>query len=51
MGDAFLRRAEGAIVWAYVVSFPGEKVFKFAESGIGAAGGDTKETQASVIFW
>ena len=52
MGDAFLWRAEGAIVWAYVVSFPGEKMFKFAESGIGAAfGGDTKKTQAGVIFW
>ena len=45
-------RAEGAIVWAYVVSFPGEKMLEFAESGIGAAfGGDTKKTQAGVIFW
>ena len=52
MGDAFLGGAERAIVWAYVVSFPGEEMLKFAESGIGAAfGDDTKETQAGVIFW
>ena len=52
MRDAFLRRTEGAIVWAYVVSFSGEEVFKFDESGIGAAfGSDAKEPQAGVIVW
>ena len=45
-------RAERAIVWAYVVSFPGEEVFELADSGIGAAfGSDANEAQASVIVW
>ena len=52
MGDAFLGGADRAIVRAYVVSFSGEEVFKFAESGIGAAfGRDAKEPQAGVIVW
>ena len=52
MGDAFLGRAEGAIVGAYVVSFSDKEVFKFAESGIGAAfKSDAKEPQAGVIVW
>ena len=52
MGDAFLGGAERAIVRAYVVSFLGEEVFEFAESGIRAAlGGDAKETQACIIVW
>ena len=35
--------AERAVVWAYVVSFPGEEVFELADSGVGAAfGGDAK---------
>ena len=52
MGDAILGRAERAIIRAYVVSFSGEEVFKFADSGIGAAfGSDAKESQASVIVW
>ena len=39
-----LGRAVRAIVWAYVVSFPGEEVFELADSGVGAAfGGDAKE--------
>ena len=45
-------RAERAIVQAYVVFFSGEEVFKFADSGIGAAfGSDAKESQAGVIVW
>ena len=52
MGDAILGRAERAIVWAYVVSFPGEEVFEFAGSGIRAAlGSDAKEAQACIIVW
>ena len=34
LGGAFLWIADGAVVWAYVVSFPGEKMFEFAESDI-----------------
>ena len=45
-------RTEKAAVRAYVVSFPGEEVFKFANSGIGAAfKSDAKEPQAGVIVW
>ena len=52
LGDAFLWRADGAVVWAYVVPFPGEEVFEFADSGVGAAfGGDAKEAQACIIVW
>ena len=52
VGDAFLGRAERAIVRAYVVSFSGEEVFKCAESGIGAAfGSDAEEPQAGVVVW
>ena len=52
MGDAFLGGAERAVVWAYVVPFPGEEVFELADSGVGAAfGGDAKEAQACLIVW
>ena len=45
VGRCILVESGGAIVWAYVVFFPGKKMFEFAESGIGAAfGGDTKKT-------
>ena len=32
--EVFVGVEERAIVWAYVVSFPGEEVFEFAKSGI-----------------
>ena len=52
MGDAFLGGAERAVVWAYVVPFPGEEVFEFADLGIRAALGDNaKEAQACIIVW
>ena len=52
MGDAFLGGAVRAVVWAYVVPFPGEEVFELADSGVGAAfGGDAKEAQACIIVW
>ena len=45
MGDAFLWGADRAIIWADVVSFPGEEMFELVESGVVAAlGGYTKET-------
>ena len=52
MGDAFLGGVERAVVWAYVVSFPGEEVFELADLGVGAAfGGDAKEAQTCIIVW
>ena len=43
MGDAFLWRAKGTVIGADVVSFAGEEVLEFADSGVGAAfGGDAK---------
>ena len=52
LGDAFLGGADGAIVWADVVSFPGEEVFELVDSGVGAAfGGNAKEAHACIIVW
>ena len=52
LGDAFLGGADRAIVWADVVSFPGEEVFELVDSGVGAAfGGNAKEALACIIVW
>ena len=51
MGNAFLERAERAIVWADVVPFPGEEVIELVDSGVGAAfGGDAEESQSNIII-
>jgi hypothetical protein len=41
--DVFLWRAEGAFVWAYVITFASGEMLEFVDSGVGAVfGGDAK---------